>query len=178
MTMGDIFLLPRDGAHGSELPPGRPSSKHGLLGMAKQSLVEAGSPAPPPLPSAEYSNMAQRISSMASEVCDSLYARVGQTRAERRLRQLHSQRQQILELRMANVSTDASVLVSRPLLITLCPRPLHMRSGNLQPVCLTSSKNRRHGRLARTATSSTTQTLSCRASKSSRMLRSRPTSAA
>lgn len=102
--MGDILLLPREGTRDGDLPPGHLPSMHSLANLLKRAKAqqeaaqEAAQEAPHP------PNVAERISSMAARLSESLRTRVNQSRDERRMLQERNERQQILELRMANVS--------------------------------------------------------------------------
>ncbi|KAL1889268.1 Lipase 5 [Sporothrix stenoceras] len=95
--MGDFLLLSRDGSRDGNARPGSVPSIYSLAGLLKRSRAQQSAPEPP--------NVTQRISSIATRLSDSLKARVNQSREERRVAQERHERQQILELRMANATT-------------------------------------------------------------------------
>lgn len=97
--MGDFILLSRDGGRDGNAPSGSSlPSIYSLASILKRARAQRNS-----LEQQQETNVTQRISSIATRLSDSLKARVNQSREERRTAQERHERQQILELRMANV---------------------------------------------------------------------------
>lgn len=100
--MADLLVLPHDAGCNGSAPASREPPVHSLASLLKRERERAQQEAALP------ANVAQRIASTATRLSarlsDSLRARVHQSLEERRLLHERRERQQILELRMANVS--------------------------------------------------------------------------
>ncbi|KJR88511.1 TAG lipase [Sporothrix schenckii 1099-18] len=95
--MGDFLLLPREGGRDGDAASNGLPSIRSLAGLLKRARAQQSAPKP--------ANATRRIPSLATRLSESLQARVNQSREARRASQERHERQQILELRMANATT-------------------------------------------------------------------------